>query len=305
MLDGAMRLPLPPWPALPAAQQATLPVPLRYEDLAQDGRLLVSTLGPLYGAVAWRELLQKSPVAETAQGQGLVPILTRLVLDGGAGPFSPARPLDVTAGYQLAHSCDAQDQVARIHLQIWAEARGRSGHAYDLLASPGPELLAGRVYAEHVFTRLFAPATERKVLRLDLPGFPPVPPERIDPATADQLLALPEGAEPLGDDHLDPSPVLFSLGHTDSNQHVNSLVYPRLFEESVLRKLHTSGEGHQLLVRYADCMYRKPFFAGEAARVRLRAFRLGAERGAVGVFLPESEGPQGRPSVIVRMLLAP
>jgi hypothetical protein len=296
-----MRLPTPPWPELPPAQQALHPVPLRYEDLAQDGRLMVSTLGPLYGAVAWRELLQKAPVSSAAREQGVVPILTRLVLDGGGGPFSPSLPLDVRAGYELSHSLDERGEVARLHLEIWAEARGPRGHAYDLLAEPGPEQHAGSVYTEHVFTRLFAPPAERKVLRLDLPGLPPIPPRRIEPLSPGAVLSLPEGAEPLDLPDIDRPLALFSLGHTDSNQHVNSLVYPRIFEDAALRKLRSCGVNTALLVRHADCIFRKPFFAGEAAWIRLQVFSLGESFGAVGAFLPESEGPEGRPSVLVRL----
>ena len=114
---------------------------------------------------------------------------------------------------------------------------------------------------------------------------------------------MPPGAEPLGEDLLDPVPLQFSLGHTDSNQHVNSLVYPRLFEEAALRRLAGHGVDLRLLVRHADCIFRKPFFAGERALIRLQAFRLGDLFGAVGVFLPEAEGPTGRPSVALRLSL--
>lgn len=296
-----MRLPTPPWPSLPPAQQTRHPVPLRYEDLSQDGRLMVATLGPLYGAVAWKEMLQHAPMAAVAREQGVVPILTRLVLDGGVGPFSPALPLEVEAGYALAHSLDERGELARLHLEIWADARGPRGHAHDLIAAPGPEQQAGRVYAEHVFTRLFAPPGERKVLRLDLPDLPPVPPRRIEPVSAEVMLSLPEDAEPLDGPTVDPILALFSLGHTDSNQHVNSLVYPRLFEDAALRKLRSCGVTTALLTRHADCLYRKPFFAGEAAWVKLQVFAQGDSFGAVGAFFPEKEGPEGRPGVLVRL----
>jgi len=300
-----MRLPCPPRPPLPDDQLAERQVPLRYEDLSQDGRLLVGTLGPLYGSVVWGSLLARGPVAAAAREQGVVPILTRLTLEGEGGPFSPANPLRVAGGYDLAHSVDERGEVARVHLRIWAEVRGPTGHAYDQHGAPGAEIGAGRVFAEHVFTRLFAPPAERRVVRLDLPGLPGVPPTRCEPLAPPAMLEAPAGAEALDEPGVEPSLALFSLGHTDSNQHVNSLVYPKMFEEMALQRLRRLGLPTALLVRHADCLYRKPFFAGEAAEVRMQVFRAGEGFGVVGAFLPEGSGPGGRPSVALRLLLTP
>src|SRR5258705_9749410 len=100
----------------------------------------------------------------------------------------------------------------------------------------------GRCYVEHVFPKLFAPKAERKVLRLDVPGAPAVPATRhvwVPPAA---LLELPEGATALDAELVaDPAPAAFGLMHSDSNQHVNSLVYPRLFEDAALRRLAVHG----------------------------------------------------------------
>ena len=62
---------------------------------------------------------------------------------------------------------------------------------------------------------------------------------------------------------MDPTPLPLGLAHTDANQHVNSLVYPRLFEEAVLRRLATLGKPTALLTRRAEVAFRKPAFAGE------------------------------------------
>src|SRR6185369_14676109 len=93
----------------------------------------------------------------------------------------------------------------------------------------------------------------------------------------------PEAALALPDDAiaLDPQPILddgttvFGRDHTDSNQHVNSLVYTRLFIEAALRRLWDHGHKGPLLARSAEIAYRKPCFAGERVKVAVRAFKLG------------------------------
>ena len=74
--------------------------------------------------------------------------------------------------------------------------------------------------------------------------------------------------------------------HTDSNQHVNSLVYPRLFEEAVVERAFDPEArvpgAESLLVRAIDIRYRKPFFAGDRASIALAL--EGAA--ATGAFVP-------------------
>jgi hypothetical protein len=65
----------------------------------------------------------------------------------------------------------------------------------------------------------------------------------------------------------------FGLDHTDSNQHVNSLVYPRLFAEAALRRLAELERPRRLLIRALDIAYRKPSFAGDRVRIHTRLFR--------------------------------
>lgn len=297
-----MYVPTPAQPALPDDQRREDDVPLRFEDIAQDGRLMVGALGPLYGAVAWKGLIDQGPMAEAARAQGMLPILTRLVMTGGGGPFRPDRPLRVAGAYDLAHSVDEAGEVARLHLRIWARARGLTGHAYDLLAASGDEQEAGHVYAEHVFTRPFAAPHERRVRSLDLPGLPPLPDTRHEPVAGRDLLGVPPDAIRLGPDC--ETTFHFSLGHTDSNQHVNSLVYPRLFEEAALRQLHAVGRPVDRLVRHADCFYRKPFFAGDEALVSLSLWAVSAGTLVTGTFHAAPHGivlPE--PNVYVRMML--
>jgi hypothetical protein len=74
---------------------------------------------------------------------------------------------------------------------------------------------------------------------------------------------------------------------------VNSLVYPRVFEELVVRR---HGDA-KLLARAIELRWRKPFFAGDRARVSL------AIEGdhAAGTFAPEAS--PDRASCVIAMTL--
>jgi hypothetical protein len=120
-----------------------------------------------------------------------------------------------------------------------------------------------------------------------------VPPDRYAWRSPEALMGLPEGAEPLDvEPTLDPIPVAFGLDHTDGNQHVNSLVYPRVFEELAVRR---HGDP-KLLARALEMRWRKPFFAGERARL---ALAIEGEH-AVGTFSPDDSD---RPSCVIAMTL--
>jgi hypothetical protein len=130
-----------------------------------------------------------------------------------------------------------------------------------------------------------------------------VPPESIG--------VLPEGAVPLDDLRVDPTPIAFGLAHTDSNQHVNSLQYPRLFEDAAMRRFAELGRlKPPVLSRWVEAAFRKPCFAGERYAVALRAFTLDGQIGAVGSFIPDADArsPEllagARPNCFVRMLFA-
>jgi len=262
---------------------------LRYEDIAQDGRILLGALPHSVGLVVWRKLLEKHEGARAATHAGLIPILTRFVIEGTDAALSVSKPVDFTGCFQLGHAVDAAGTVNRIVLNIWTRGEGVIGRTYGAPpANAGARATVGRVFAEHTFTRLFAPPAERKVLRLDVPGMPPVPPERYDFHPPDALLAPPPGATLL-DESLTPDEVAYAFGlaHTDSNQHVNSLVYPRLFEEAALRRFAARGRKTAVLARRLEVAYRKPFFAGQRTRIVLRAYEHEGHLAACGAFLPE------------------
>src|SRR5690242_5702805 len=96
---------IPTWPE--GAERATATVPLRYEDISQDGRLLLEVAPHGVGQTVWRTLLPRKPHIDSLWRSGIIPILSRLVVVGGEGPHSVATTLEATASYTLAHSVDA------------------------------------------------------------------------------------------------------------------------------------------------------------------------------------------------------
>lgn len=293
--------PTPPRPDLPADAVATAGFPLRYEDLAQDGRMMTTAIPPAIGWTVWRQLLGQHPAAKAMQAAGITAILSRLTVDGSDQPIRVDRPVEASGGYQLAHHADG-GAIDKLFLNMWVEVRGARGRIVPPEPA-GPSVVAGRVFAEHTFTRLFAPPDQRRVTRLDLPGLPDVPPAAYAWAPPTTAMELPAGAVPLEDAIApDVATTVFGLDHTDSNQHVNSLVYPRLFAEATLRRLAVLGRPRAGLVRSLDIAYRKPSFAGDEVRVHLRAFTLGDRVGAAG-FVADARDPAARPRCCARVVL--
>jgi hypothetical protein len=298
---------VPAVPELPADQRASGPLPFRYEDIAQDGRMMLGALSPALGAVVWSRLLSHHPASRGMHRAGIVPILTRLVAEGFAGPFSVNSSAAVNGAFQAAHAV-IDGNVDKIIFNMWAQMEAPHASTFGPRPAEGaPLAVAGRVFAEHVLTRLFAPAGDRKVTRLDLPGMPEVPADVVAWRRPADILELPDGAEPIeADFSADPQPVVFGLAHTDSNQHVNSLIYPRMFEEAAVRRFAALGKSPVVLARFLEVGYRKPSFAGERLRIVLRAFTLGSRRGAGGAFVTDDEAAlapaQAKPRCCLKML---
>jgi len=268
----------------------------------------VVALSPAVGAVVWQGIISKSDMVSGMRSGGTVPILTRLVMEGLGGPISVARSLSGHGCLELAHAVGRDGQVAKILANMWVDLSGRIGRTHFPPPDGGGDpITVGRIFAEHVFSRLFAPPDQRKVLSLDLPGAPPVPPLRYPWREPEELLALPEGVGALDSA---PAPValptVFSLGDTDSNQHVNSLVYPRIFEEAAVRRLHECGVATRaLLLRGIEVAFRKPCFAGDVMRIVLQTFRWGSGYGAAVSLIPDSDANAGasaaRPHTCARL----
>jgi hypothetical protein len=203
-------------------------------------------------------------------------------MEGTAGPFSANGCIEAEGTFRFAPAADG-----RFMLDMWADLYAPIGKTYGTVARAGERALAGRVFAEHVLTRPFAPAGERRVKSFDFPGatttpgavetLPSLPP-------FESIASLPEGATPLEAGlRLDPLRVAFGVVHTDSNGHVNSLAYLRLFEEAALRRFVALGRKADVLARTIDIGYRRPCFSGEVVRVAQQAFEQGGRLGVAAV----------------------
>ena len=269
----------PPMPAFPSAQTSCAQALLRYEDAAQDGRILALGVIPAIGWAVWKPLLSDEGAQTAATKQGLIPILSRLVVTATEHAFRIDHPVTARGGYQLAR--DTRPETAKLYLNMWAELSGRAGRLFPPTPA-GDEVVVGRVFAEHTWTRPFAPPDQRRVTELNLPGYTDVPiadypsqsPHSAGQAPADAAVT----AEAL-DDAL---PSVLGLDHTDQNQHVNSLVYPRLFIDAALRRRVGAGLSPRVLVRSLEIAFRKPSFAGDQVVVNVGLFSLGGRDGAFG-----------------------
>ena len=149
------------------------------------------------------------------------------------------------------------------------------------------------MFAEHTFTKPFAAAGERKVLSFDIPGQPAIP-EALHTRKLLPALLAPEPGDTLLDAGFAPdvAPWVFGMVHTDHNQHVNSLVYATLFENSALRRLSEHGLDTRLHAAAIEIVYRKPCFAGERIVCNIRAFTRDGQPGAVGYVAPAGAPPE-------------
>jgi hypothetical protein len=278
-----------PRPDVPASQRGRGDLVLRYEDVSQDGRLSCRAMTHGVGAALFRDVIRKHPVAPLFAADGVVPILSRLTVHSHGGPIGVQRPVSCEGAFAFVKTTDASERV-RYRADMWVDITGRRGFTHGPPPTDAdPAIALGTVLAEHVLTRPFGPKERRQVDAL---------PEGIDagevrPWTApDTSLALPPDAEWLEPQaSLDPNVTRFGLGHTDSNQHVNSLVYPLLLEEAALRRALALGEAKRSFCHFVDLAFRKPSFAGELARVSLRAYRRGDAFGvAATIFDPSDAG---------------
>jgi hypothetical protein len=304
-------LPIPAISAIPPLPPASGPgqdggkasLRPRYEDIAQDGRIQLTALMPGLGAAAWQDLLAKLPAVDVLFSQGILPILSRIVIVGEDRPVSVYVPLQYEGSFRFAREKDGD----RLFVNMWVEARAPIGSTLGPTPpKDAPLELVGRMFAEHVITKPFAPKAERKVTRLDAPGVPPIPEDEHVFESAEALVESAGGPlEAAGD-------VGFGMMHTDSNQHVNSLVYPRIFEETAVRRLMQDARipsAHTLLARAVELRWRRPFFAGERASIGLRFGEPaaggrgeGSKLAAIGTFQPAGSPPGTKPSSALEVL---
>ena len=295
---------IPPMPT--TAPRSSGRVPLRFEDVTQDGRLVLEALPTALGPTIWRGLLDKDPGVRACYKNGVFPIISRLVLEGTPGPFSANGRVEAEGSYRLARADDG-----RFMLEVWADLYAPIGHTHGAASADAPKILAGRVLGEHVFTRPFAPPGERRVTAFDFEGAPDVNETRPAAPSFESIASLPEAATPIdAGPRADPTPIVFGLVHSDGNMHVNSLAYLRVFEEAALRRFVELGRGALVLARRMDIAYRKPCFAGQTMRVVQQAFETdggdlsGDLSMGVASVLVDAAAPDARPHVFARMTFA-
>ena len=286
--------PAPAKPTFPPGYSTTNTAYLRYEDVTQDGRL-IPVAAPAALAGLWRDLLVDNPGQRAAIKAGIIPILTRLTINSLEQTIRVDRPIESRNGFALAH--DVQDnEPSRIFMLVWCEVLGIAGKL-GRNATAGDLALAGTVFAEHTFTRPLAPPDQRKVTRLGVEGYPDVPDMHYPAPAATTAQDAPPGATWLDELAPDPAEYAFTLDQTDSNQHVNSLVYIRIFHDALNRRLAATGRPMRMRSRAVDIAYRKPCFAGDKVRASLRLYEHADGLGAAGMIA----GVDGKPRCYVRV----
>lgn len=295
-------------PVLDPSQRGSSSIPVRYEEVTQDGQLVLEFLPQVFGLVVWQGLLDSQPEWQALYRAGIIPILRRVVIEAGDGPISPITPATARGAYGLARAYAPTGETERMFLCMWGEVEAPRSR----LHGPKPDgvgqpVVAGRVFAEHVFTRPFAGAGERRVVALD-PGMPSVPDAAHRERAVGELLAAPPGAIALDADLApDPSTLVVGLDHTDSNQHVNSLAYPRLFVEAALRRAARHGRPLRVVAKRMEIAYLRPSFVGETLRAHVAAWALGERTHVAGVLVDDAsapgESPLARPRCAFRLEL--
>ena len=301
----AMVFPAPPQPVFAPDQTTTVERFPRYEDCTQDGGLITLAIPPAL-ATLWQTVIARHPGAHNATAAGVLSLLTRLTISSLDQPIRVQRAVESTVGFELAHDRDAAGEVSRLFMNVWADVRGVPGRAGRDAPRPADRtpVLAGRAFAEHTFTRPFAPAGERKVTSFaGIAGYPELPEARYRPPAPASAAELPDGATWLDELAADPVETRFTLDQTDANQHVNSLVYVRCFLDAVQRRLAAGDHPARLRSREFDIAYRKPCFVGERVRAHLRMFALGDHLGGAGFIA--AAGEEARPRCYVRVVFGP
>ena len=310
-LRGAPRssIPMPPIPAMPPnGPRATGRVSLRFEDVTQDGRLVLEALPTALGPTVWRGLLEKAPGFRACYENGVFPILSRLRARGDAGgPSRPTAAVEAEGSYRLARADDG-----RFVLEVWVDlyapsarptarpARRREGR------SP-----AGSSPSKSSRARLRRPVSggSRRSISPGAPGGDrdaPVaaavrvgrqPPGRRDPARG-------RAARRSGADRVR------ALSH--GQQHARQFAgVPARARGGGLASVRRARAGLVVLGRDIDIAYRKPCFAGQTMRVVQQAFEAPGKLGVcaslvdAAALVGGAATPDARPHVFARMTFEP
>ncbi len=282
----------PTLPSVPEAQIGRGKSALRFEDVAQDGRVRIEGVWPPIGPILWGKMDVARSLMRLGQ-QGIRAILTYVLIEGGSDPVSVRNACEHSVRWQLGHCRDARGEVSRLLFDTWLTSTAPRGVLDNpAVPSDGETVLVARAYGQHVLTKPAAAPGQHRVLRLDGTDFPAQPETELRWRDPRGILALPPGSVALEPTpRADSTPIVFGLCHTDGNQHVNFLSYPRLAEEAAIRRLHGLGLGARHLARRAEIGYRKPCFVGDRVCIVLQAFRLADEIGVAGAFFAAEEVP--------------
>ena len=287
---------------------------LRYEDVCQDGRMRIAGIWPPMGRILWTQMPIAKSLGRLAK-HGIRNVLSYVAMKSEDVPLSIFSPAHSAVKVQLGHTRDERGEPNRIVLNTWLETDALRATRNHPASRPSDQrMLAARAFGQHVFTKPAAARGEHRVVRLegtDLPELPETEVEFFDPRA---LLALPAGAEPLDQAPIiDGAAVVFGLVHTDGNQHVNFLVYPRLVEDALLRRLPELGFDAKKLGRSVEVGYKRPCFAGDHMMLVMQAFRLDAGVGVVAAIVGAADARHAlsagtfdqmeRPHCVVRLLV--
>ncbi len=293
------RLPSPCLPTnLPDQQQGRPTGEMHYDDVAQDGRLCVTAAAPAIGWL-WRDLITHLPGAREIQGKGTIPVLTRLIINTSEAPARVDQGLTADGGYYLARNSAG----SHLYLNIGATMYARGGRLLPL-SGPAPAFAAAAIFAEHTFTNIFGGPGQRAVTKLQASGFPEVPSDIYD-ATAPALIGdVPTTATTLAALGSDDAYLIAGLDHTDSNQHINSLVYLRWFIDAALRRCASVGQTKPMrLARALEVAYRKPCFAGDRLHARLALYVPADDTAAIAAAGALYRNEDDKPCAYVRVIL--
>ncbi len=212
---------------------------LRFEDVSQNGRVMLDALPHGLGPAVWVKLLQASPVQA-------------LIARKGSSRSSPASSSRAERGRSRRGSrCNCRAAPAGAHGGRHLPGEPADpGHVAVGQRAPQPDLRTRRRPARASRSRSVACsrstssrgpsrrprrarccASSPRICRRCRPSATTFARRRRSVGPARGRGAARRGADPGSD------PVAFGLDHTDGNQHVNSLVYPRLFAEAALRRL--------------------------------------------------------------------
>jgi hypothetical protein len=259
---------------------------LRYDDVTQDGRIRLDAAWRPLGRLIWSRPEPSRVLGKL--GEGVSTVLSRLVMECTELRVAPRAQVRTRARYRFEHTVSPGGDVNRLLFNTWTET--------SVVADGTSDPVLARAYGQRVFTRIGDGAQQRLVTRLEGLGGDGVPSHRGEWIPALSLLGLPAEAAPLEPSpRLDSARVVFGLSHTDGNQHVNFLVYPRFVEEAALSRFVDLGLGARFLSRRIDMRFRKPSFAGEVLRMAVQAFRVGESLGAIAALVDDDGGPRERP----------